>query len=464
MKKQKLSIQLSIGFAAIVFIVIGLISVTANLLIRSRFEAYMESEQARLAQELADELANQYDTVTDSWNTDYIHGVGMYAVNDGYFLKVLDMEHQTVWDIQQHDMDCCEEMMNKILSDMERLQKSKGRFVSHEYPMFHGEALTGYAEIMYYTPYYANENAFHFMYSLILILVIIGAVSVVGAVITGLMLSKRITAPISRIISRTRKIAEGDYSSTDENIAGSAEMQELSQAVTAMAQTLDQQEKLRQRLTGDVAHELRTPLTNIASHLEMMCEGIWQPTPERLTSCYEEIQRISGLVDDMEKLHRIDAEQLILNKTVFDIKPLIENTVSLFENETAAKELTVQINCGDIFVHADRDRIAQVVTNLLSNAVKYTESGGKISVSARSDDEIFCMTVSDTGIGISSDDLPHIFERFYRADKSRNRSTGGSGVGLAVAKAIITAHGGTIFAKSEYKKGSSFTLTLPIEL
>lgn len=107
MKKPKLRTQLSAGFAAIVFIVIALISVTANLLIRSRFEAYMENEQIRLAQELADELANQYSTAA-SWNTDYIHGVGMYAVNDGYFLKVLDAEKNTVWDIEQHDMACCE--------------------------------------------------------------------------------------------------------------------------------------------------------------------------------------------------------------------------------------------------------------------------------------------------------------------------------------------------------------------
>lgn len=184
-------------------------------------------------------------------------------------------------------------MMGKIRSDMERLRKGAGSFESHESPLYQGQKLIGYAEIMYYTPYYANENAFNFLFSLNIILVVIGVASMIGAVITGLLCAKRITLPVSGIISRTRKIAEGDYSSADEQSAGSAEMLELSQAVTAMAQTLDRQEKLRQRLTEDVAHELRTPLTNIASHLEMMCEGIWEPTPERLTGCYEEIQRIS---------------------------------------------------------------------------------------------------------------------------------------------------------------------------
>lgn len=461
MKRPKLSTQLSIGFAAIVFIVIALVSITANLLIRSRFEAYMENEQTRLAQELADELANQYDIDTASWNTDYIHGVGMYASNDGYFLKVLDSGQNTVWDIEQHDMACCEEMMEKILSDMERLRKAEGSFVSHEYPMYQGNLLIGYAEIMYYTPYYANENAFNFMYSLNLILVVIGVVSMIGAIITGLLFARRITSPVSHIISQTRKIAGGDYSTAGENKTGSAERHELSQAVTTMAQTLGQQEKLRQRLTADVAHELRTPLTNIALHLEMICEGIWEPTPERLSGCYEEIQRISGLVDDMEKLHRIDSDRLILHKTVFPIRPLLEKAAAMFEREMADKKIAATINCADISISADRDRIARAVTDLLSNAVKYTENGGKIDITADADDEAFLLTVSDTGIGISPDDLPHVFERFYRADRSRNRSTGGSGVGLAVVKAIIETHGGSVSARSEYGKGSEFTFTLP---
>lgn len=304
-------------------------------------------------------------------------------------------------------------------------------------------------------------NAFNFLYSLNIILVVIGAASMIGAVITGLIFSRRITSPVSRVISRTRKIAGGDYSQADENNIGSAEMQELSQAVTAMAQTLHQQEKLRQRLTGDVAHELRTPLTNIASHLEMMCEGIWKPTPERLTSCYEEIQRISGLVDDMEKLHRIDSDQLILHRSDFAVRPLLENAAAMFEREISDKNITLELSCADISLNADRGRITQAVTNLLSNAVKYTGSGGRIIITAAQDDGTFRLSVSDTGIGISPEDLPHIFERFYRADKSRSRSTGGSGVGLAVAKAIVEAHGGTLSAISEYGKGSEFTLTLP---
>ena len=195
----------------------------------------------------------------------------------------------------------------------------------------------------------------------------------------------------------------------------------------------------------------------------MMCEGIWEPTPERLNSCYEEIQRISGLVDDMEKLHRIDADQLVLHRTAFAVRLLLENISAMFEREISDKGITLAVECADITISADRDRIAQVVTNLLSNAVKYTEHGGHITVTAACDSDTFRLTVSDTGIGISADDLPHIFERFYRADKSRNRSTGGSGVGLAVAKAIIDAHGGTIFAESEYGKGSSFTFTLPVK-
>ncbi len=463
MKRLKLSTQLSAGFAMIALVVIGLVSVSANFLIRSQFEIYMQNEQERFAEELAENLSNQYHHASHSWNIDYIHGVGMYAVNDGYFLKILDTNHRTIWDIQQHDMQCCSEMMEQIQATMERLNHAGGQFVSHEYPLYQNQQEIGYAEIMYYTPYYMNENAFQFLDSLNLILTIIGIVSIVGAVLIGMLFAKRITAPIPHLISRMKSISEGNYSANFDETANSAELAELSKAVTVMAQTLEQQEKLRQRLTGDVAHELRTPLTNVASHLEMMCEGIWQPEPARLESCYEEIRRISGLVDDMEKLHRIDTDQLILHKTTFPFRQLLENVSQLFEKEMIEKQISIDIQCDEISICADRDRITQVVTNLLSNAVKYSNHGGKIHIQAQKTEQFFQLRTCDTGIGISPDDLPHIFERFYRADKARNRSTGGSGIGLAVTKAIIEAHHGQISVTSEFGKGSEFILTLPSE-
>ena len=160
MKRLKLSTQLSAGFAMIALVVIGLVSISANFLIRSQFEIYMQNEQERFAEKLAENLSNQYDHTNHSWNIDYIHGVGMYAVNDGYFLKILDTNHQTIWDIQQHDMQCCSEMMEQIQATMERLNHAGGQFVSHEYPLYQNQQEIGYAEIMYYTPYYMNENAF----------------------------------------------------------------------------------------------------------------------------------------------------------------------------------------------------------------------------------------------------------------------------------------------------------------
>jgi signal transduction histidine kinase len=224
---------------------------------------------------------------------------------------------------------------------------------------------------------------------------------------------------------------------------------------------LKQQELLRKRLTSDVAHELRTPLTAVSSHLEAMIDGLWEVTPARLQSCYEEIGRISGLVADLEQLAKTENENLRLSKTEVDLLELAHTVVNNFETEAAKKKLSVSVDGEKTVIFADKDRLNQVLTNLLSNAIKYTPENGEIQITANNTEKSGIITVADNGIGIPEGDLPFIFERFYRADKSRTRSTGGAGIGLAIAKSIVEAHGGKIEAKSEPGQGSCFTVTLP---
>ena len=458
MKKWKIRTQLACGFACIVCAVIFLISISANVLIRKQFASYIESEQERFSSELAENLSEQYHSGNNTWNLEYIHGVGMYAVNDGYFLKLYDDMHNLLWDIEHHEMQCCAEMMNEISQKMEKLKMKHADFVSHEYPLYQNQNLIGYAEIVY-TPYYMNENAFQFLDALNLILFIIGFLSLIGAVIAGFLFAQRISKPVSEIIARTRQIADGQYENKPVSDTSSAEMAELTESVSFMADTLRNQEKLRKQLTSDVAHELRTPLTNVASHLEMMTEGIWQPTENRLESCYEEIRRISSLVDDLEKLHQLEEEQLILHKQVFPLCPVLQTAVKAFEKELEDKNIHCLLSCEEVSVCADKDRIMQIVTNLLSNAVKYSEKDGEISVSARNTERGVLLQVCDNGIGIPEEDIPHIFERFYRADKSRNRSTGGAGIGLAVVKGIADAHHNiTIEVESRSGTGTVFSV------
>jgi len=211
----------------------------------------------------------------------------------------------------------------------------------------------------------------------------------------------------------------------------------------------------QKQITSDVAHELRTPLSCLKGSIEGLIDGVWEPTKERLQSCDEEIDRLSKLVSDLSLLTDFDWENIKLEKTEFDLAGLIEKTAEGFKAAAAQKGLSLLTQTESRQITADYDRLKQALVNLLANALCYTD-GGAITVGNRGR-EIF---VSDTGIGIEGADLPHIFDRFYRADSSRSRSSGGAGVGLAIAKAIVRAHGGAISAKSESGKGSVFTIAL----
>ena len=192
-----------------------------------------------------------------------------------------------------------------------------------------------------------------------------------------------------------------------------------------------------------------------------MIDGIWKPEAVRLQSCHEETVRLSKLVGDLEKLSLYEGENLVLTKRPFDISSLIARVALNFEAEFKSKGIALQAKMQPVEIVADEDKISQVLVNLLSNALKYTNEGGEVAVKTIPKEDAVEIEISDTGIGISDEDQQLIFERFYRTDLSRNRKSGGSGIGLAIAKAIISAHHGTIAVKSTPGIGSTFTIILP---
>jgi len=195
--------------------------------------------------------------------------------------------------------------------------------------------------------------------------------------------------------------------------------------------------------------------------MEAMIDGIWKPDVERLKSCHEEIMRINRMVGDLEKLAKYESENLILTRTSFDISDLIRNIIRNFENDFLNKGIQAVFIGEKEIVKADKDKISQVIINLLSNAIKYTPQGGTVEVRVTGFHDVTEIVVKDTGEGILQDDLPHIFERFYRADQSRNRMTGGAGIGLTITKAIVEAHKGKIQVQSKVNQGTEFTILLP---
>ncbi len=290
----------------------------------------------------------------------------------------------------------------------------------------------------------------------------IGA-ALLAAVAVSIFLSRRIVSPLEKMAAASQRIAAGHY---DERVSieGADEIAELGARFNQMTEKLESTETMRRRLIGDVSHELRTPLTAIKGYMEGLIDGVLPPSAETFEQVHREADRLGRLVDDLQELSRVEAGAFILDIHPVHLTDLVQTTVKRLLPAYGKK--TVQLHWSlpaDLpLVLADEDRLIQVLTNLLANALMYTPASGTVTVTAAQVGGEVQVSVKDTGIGIPPESLPHIFDRFYRVDKSRSRGAGGgSGIGLTIAKAIIEVHGGKIWAESEGEgRGSTFTFTL----
>ena len=232
-------------------------------------------------------------------------------------------------------------------------------------------------------------------------------------------------------------------------------------SINHVSRSLEAQEKLRRQLSADVAHELRTPLASLQSHLEAMIDGVWPADEAHLTSCHQEVIRLTRLVSGLETLAEYETDQMRLNKDRISMKNLISDTLKMMRPSADKKGVRLIPQIEDISLEIDGDKIKQVFINLISNSLKYTPEGGEVTISSSLADKGFYITIEDTGIGIPPEDLPFIFERFYRVDKSRNRINGGSGIGLTIVKEIIEAHNGSVDVESIPGISTKFIITLP---
>jgi histidine kinase len=290
-------------------------------------------------------------------------------------------------------------------------------------------------------------------------------VAALVAVVVGLFLSERIVAPLRALTRATKRIAAGHY---DERVSvtGEDEFAQMAGSFNHMAAQLEQTETMRRRLVGDVAHELRTPLTTIKGSMEGLLDGVLQPDSETFTQILQESERLGRLVDDLQELSRVEAGAYTLDKQPLDIASLVATAIKRLARPFEEKQVALTPNLpADLPpLHADEDRILQVLANLLNNALQYTPAGGTVTVAAQKNAEFVQFSVSDSGIGLSETDRDLVFTRFYRADQSRSRHAGGgSGIGLTIARHLVEAHGGKIWVESPGSGlGSTFFFTLPL--
>ena len=289
--------------------------------------------------------------------------------------------------------------------------------------------------------------------------------AMIVAIALSVFLSRNVIAPVRAMSLATQRIADGSYDERVE-VNGADELAQLAVRFNQMAEKLDQVEAMRRRLIGDVSHELRTPLTAIKGSMEGLMDGILPATHETYQQIHAEADRLNRLVDDLQELSRVEAHAYNLDIRPLDVSSLVKTVTKPLAPHAESKRIALGLELAPDLprVLADEDRIIQVLTNLTGNALQYTPEEGKVTISAKRVDDGVQIAIRDTGIGIPPEHLDHIFDRFYRVDKSRSRQAGGgSGIGLTIARALVEAHGGGIWVESGGEgKGSTFNFTVPI--
>ncbi len=279
------------------------------------------------------------------------------------------------------------------------------------------------------------------------------------ALLTGLAVARRITRPVERLIDVTRAMGQGDRAVRVGPISAPGEIGELATAFDLMANTLDRQEQLRRDLVADVAHELRTPIAVLQAGHEALLDGVAEPAPEQLASLRDEVLRLARMVGDLQTLAAAEAAALQLTLSRQDLAEITASAADSLAGRFEPAGITVERRFTPVAVLADPGRLHQVITNLLTNALKFTPAGGRVTVQTGPAGSSATVQVTDTGPGIPADELPRIFDRFWRGRDAAHVS--GSGIGLAVAAELTRAHGGRLEARSEPGHGAQFTLTLP---
>jgi signal transduction histidine kinase len=284
------------------------------------------------------------------------------------------------------------------------------------------------------------------------------------AILIGILLARTLTKPIKALKSAAEGMAAGELEQQVQ-VKSRDEIGQLAKSFNQMSSEVVRVNRQRRQLTADIAHDLRTPLTVIAGYIESMRDGVLNPTNERLTLIYSEIERLQKLVDDLKLLSLADSGELPLHRQALAPDDLLKRAADLFSLSARKQKVTLEVEAEKDLpeVNVDEARMMQVLGNLVSNALRYTKAKGRVTLGAQAVANEVLITIRDNGSGIPADELPYVFDRFHRGDKSRHSENGESGLGLAIVKALVESHGGRVWAESTPGEGTCISLAFPVE-
>jgi two-component system, OmpR family, sensor histidine kinase BaeS len=459
--KMKISLmkKLSLGFLIAVLGSIVLASFISNYTVGNEFKDYLIDEhktKVENATKIIDDLYSSQQNLTNI-NTAEIQ---RYAELQELYIEVKDSNSNTIYSSGNSHLQRSTMMGNMMGGMMKNFSGMNiGEYTENKYPLLSNNKNIGTIIIGYFGTSYLSSASVAFIRTLNHSFMLSAMAALIFGLIISVVISKQLSTPLVKITETANKMRDGNLEVRALVSTNTKEIDELSNSINYLAETLSSQEMLRKRLTSDMAHELRTPLTTLKTHVEAFIDGVWEPTTERFEAFYEEIERLTKMVDNLRNLAKLEQANISLNKSEVNLSNELEKIIDTFSPLYIKEnyELTSSIT-PDIQVIVDKDKFKQIMNNLLSNSHKHLKVNGKVHIILKREKQNVILKVIDNGIGIPEKDLPFIFERFYRSDLSRNKNTGGSGIGLTITKAFVEAHGGKILVESQLDEGTTFTI------
>jgi signal transduction histidine kinase len=447
--RRKLSILLfTCSIAAIL-----LIALFVNITISNKFNQYMVNTQNKRYERIVSYFEEVYKR-QGKWTEDSGVELMHEAYMSNYCLTLKDSDKKTLW-----GMDPLEIRNNPHLNTM--FTQDKGVYNARAFEIKSDGKIVGYVEIGQYSSVLLSEEDINFKSSINKSIIASGILTLVIIVTISLYFSKQFSAPIKEVSNMSVNLSKGNFDAKSITKSNIEELEDLRKSVNVLAKKLKNQDNLRRRLVSDISHEIRTPLNVLQNNLEAMIDGVFPVTEERLNYLNEEVVRFGRLLNNLNVLKEFEAESIKLSFEPVLLDEFIEDITKEFssfaENKKIKLTYEVQPNV-KYLITGDRDKLKQVFINLLSNAVKFTDENGKVSVKLYSSGSKIKVEIKDNGVGIKEEDLPFIFERLYRGDKSRHQIEG-SGIGLTIVKNILQLHYAAIDVKSEEGKGTEFIVT-----
>ena len=464
MRNLSLSLKLALTVAAVVLLAVGLVAAVVSLTTGARLTEYVSLGAAQQMQTLAPEIEAEYKDDDDWEEIDHLllangamgRGRGMGAHLTTASGNAAGMGEMMMGSTRLVIADASGLVVVDHTGELTG-QRLERRTLAQGVPLTADGQRVGYL-----VPREGAAEA-QLRRSVTRTIALTGAAAALLAIALGWWLTRRALQPLNELNRAAGQIGAGDLAYRVP-VASGDEVGRLAGRFNEMATALERDERLRQQMVNDIAHELRTPLTVMQGHLEALQDGVFALNVEALKPIHDETLLLGRLVGDLRDLARAESGRLELELSPLEPSALLARAERQFRGEAEAAGVALRVSAPDGLprIQGDAQRLGQVLTNLVANALRYTPRGGQVTLSARLEGSWLALDVADSGTGIAPEDLPLVFERFYRADRSRRRDAGHSGLGLAIARQLVEAHGGTLTVTSQVGVGSVFTVRLPL--